>query len=123
MWLDILFALTVHYQIGGSGFCHWRVVTRGRVLSSLRHGTKHNALSRLKLSKWLPQHVEKLMILNKQQKVIPLISREISFGQNVSELFFGVNIFDLDFRFQVDSVNQPTKSNSVTHVSSWDFVL
>ena len=27
--------------------------------------------------------------------------------------FFGVNIFDLDLWFQVDSVEQPIKSNSV----------
>ena len=57
--------------------------------------------------------------IEQTQKVIPLISRETSFGQNVSELVFGVNIFDLDLGFQVDSVKQPIKSNSVSpgHVS------
>ena len=29
--------------------------------------------------------------------MIPLITREISFGVNVSELVFGVDLFDLDF--------------------------
>ena len=57
--------------------------------------------------------------IEQTQKVIPLIARETSFGQNVSELVFGVNIFDLDLGFQVDSVKQPIKSNSVGsgHVS------
>ena len=57
--------------------------------------------------------------IEQTQKVIPLIARETSFGQNVSELVFGVNIFDLDLGFQVDPVKQPIKSNSVGsgHVS------
>ena len=53
------------------------------------------------------------MILNKTQKVIPLISRETTFGQHVRELVFGVSIFDVHLGFQVDSVKQPIKSNSV----------
>ena len=48
------------------------------------------------------------------QKVIPLISRETSFGQNVSKLVLGVNIFDLDFRIQVDPIKQPIKSDTVS---------
>ena len=57
--------------------------------------------------------------IEQTQKVIPLIARETSFGQNVRELVFGVNIFDLDLGFQVDPVKQPVKSNSVGsgHVS------
>ena len=53
------------------------------------------------------------------KKVIPLISWETSFGQNVSKLVFGVHIFDLDFGFHIDSVKQQVKSNSVgsRHVS------
>ena len=51
--------------------------------------------------------------IEQTQKVIPLIPRETSFGQNVSELVFGVNIFDLDLGFQIDSVEQPVKSNFV----------
>ena len=42
--------------------------------------------------------------IEETQKVIPLISQETSFGQNVSKLMFGVNIFDLDVGFQVDSL-------------------
>ena len=47
------------------------------------------------------------------QKMIPLIACEIPFGQDVCELVFGVNVFDLDLRFQVHSVEQLIKSNSV----------
>ena len=52
--------------------------------------------------------------IEQSQQMIPLITREISFGQNVSKLVFGVNIFDLNLWFQDDSVKQPIKSNSVS---------
>ena len=52
--------------------------------------------------------------IKQTQKMIPLISRENSGGQNVSKLVFGVSIFGLDLGFQVDSVKQPIKSNSVS---------
>ena len=35
--------------------------------------------------------------IEQTQKVIPLIAQKTSFGQNVSELVFGVDILDLDF--------------------------
>ena len=64
------------------------------------------------------------------QEVIPLISRETSFCQNASELVFGVNVFDLDFRVQINSIEQPIKSNSVgsgnmsqCRTSSFDYHL
>ena len=47
------------------------------------------------------------------QKMIPFITREISLGQYVCELVFGVNVFDLDLLVQIDSLKQPIKSNSV----------
>ena len=31
------------------------------------------------------------------QQMIPLIACEIPFGQNVCELVFGIDVFDLDF--------------------------
>ena len=46
--------------------------------------------------------------------MIPFITCEIALCQYVSELVFGVNIFDLDFGVQVDPVKQPIKSDSVT---------
>ena len=51
--------------------------------------------------------------------IMLIIVRETSFGQHVSKLVFGDNIFDLDFGFQIDPVKQPIKSNSVGsgHVS------
>ena len=39
----------------------------------------------------------KWLMLNKTQKMIPFITCEISLGQYVGELVFGVNVFDLDF--------------------------
>ena len=68
--------------------------------------------------------------IEQTQKVISLISRETSFGQNVSKLVFGVNIFDLDFGIQVDTIKQPIKSDTVSSrhmsqsgTSSFDYIL
>ena len=47
------------------------------------------------------------------KKIVPLITREIPFGQDVYEWVFGVNVTDLDFGVQIDSVKQPIQSNSV----------
>ena len=46
--------------------------------------------------------------------MIPFITCEIPFGQDVCELVFGVDVFDLDFGIQVNSIEQPIKSNSVS---------
>ena len=51
--------------------------------------------------------------IEQAQQMIPLITCEISFGQNVSNLVFGVDVFDLDFAVQIDSVKEPIRSNSV----------
>ena len=47
------------------------------------------------------------------QQMIPLITCEIPFGQDVCQLVFGVDIFDLDFGVQIISIEQPIKSNPV----------
>ena len=47
------------------------------------------------------------------QKMIPFITCEVSLGQYVCEWVFGVNVFDLNFGVQIDSIKQPIKSNSV----------
>ena len=47
------------------------------------------------------------------QKMIPLITCEISMGQYVCELVFGVKVFDLNLGVQFDSIKQSIKSNSV----------
>ena len=45
--------------------------------------------------------------------MIPFITCEVSLCQYVCELVFGVNVFVLDLRVQIDCVKQPIKSNSV----------
>ena len=47
------------------------------------------------------------------QKMVPLITCEISLCQHVCELILGVSVFDLDLGVQIDSIKQPIKSNSV----------
>ena len=47
------------------------------------------------------------------QQMIPLITRDTSFGQNVSKLVFGVEVFDLDLGIQINSIEKPIKRNSV----------
>ena len=47
------------------------------------------------------------------EKIVPLITCEIPFCQYVCKLVFGVDMLDLNFGVQVDSVKQPVKSNSV----------
>ena len=41
------------------------------------------------------------------QQMIPLITCEISFGQNVCELIFGVHVTDLDLGVHINPVKQP----------------
>ena len=52
----------------------------------------------------------KWLILKHMKKIIPLITREIPFGQDVCELVFGDNITDLDFGVQVDPVNNQSRA-------------
>ena len=79
LWRNILFALTVHHHIGGSGFCHQRAITRGCVSSSCRHSTNRNALSspRENFLKWL-RECREAHDIEETQKVIPLICPETS---------------------------------------------
>ena len=57
--------------------------------------------------------------VKQMKKICSLISCEIPFCQYVFKLVFGVNIYDVDLWFQVDSVEQPINRNSVGsgHVS------
>ena len=45
------------------------------------------------------------------EKVIPLITGEITFGQHFCELVFGVNIFDLDFGSKLILSNNQSSTN------------
>ena len=47
------------------------------------------------------------------QRVIPFITCEIPLCQDVCELVFRVDVFDLDFGARINSIEQPIKSNSV----------
>ena len=47
------------------------------------------------------------------QQMFPLIACETAFCQDVCKLVLGVNVFDLDFGIQINSIEQPIKSNSV----------
>ena len=47
------------------------------------------------------------------QKMIPFITCEIFLCQYVCDLFFDVNVIDLDLEVHIDSMKQPIKGNSV----------
>ena len=51
--------------------------------------------------------------MEQAQQMIPLITREISFGQHVRELILGVNVFDFNFWVKINPIKQPIKCNSV----------
>ena len=60
------------------------------------------------------------------QQMIPLITCEVSFSQNVSKLVFGVDVLDLDFGgpdWFDWTTNQAQLSGSWKHVSLSDFCL
>ena len=46
-------------------------------------------------------------------KTIPFVTSELSLGQYVCELVCGGNAFELNSGVQIDSIEQPIKSNSV----------
>ena len=56
----------------------------------------------------------KWLLLKQTQSMIPFVTCEISFGQYVGKLVFSVDVFDLDFGVQIDSIKQPIKRNSVS---------
>ena len=47
------------------------------------------------------------------KKIVPFVTCEITFGQNVCELIFGINVSNLNFRIKINLVKQPIESNSV----------
>ena len=53
------------------------------------------------------------------QQMIPLITRETSFGRNVSKLVLGVDVFDLDLGIQI---NFDQTTNQVQLCESWKYV-
>ena len=51
--------------------------------------------------------------IEQMKKIVPLITCEILFCQDVCKLVFDVDILDLNLGVQINSVKQPIKSNSV----------
>ena len=51
--------------------------------------------------------------IEQMKKIVPLITCETLFSQNVCELVFGVNVTDLSLGVQINPVEQPIQSNSV----------
>ena len=47
------------------------------------------------------------------EKIVPVITCEISLCQYVCELVLGVNVFDLNLGIHIDSGKQPINGNSV----------
>ena len=52
--------------------------------------------------------------VEQSQKMVPLITCEITLCQHVCDLVLGVDVFDLDFGVQIDSIKQPIECNSVS---------
>ena len=52
--------------------------------------------------------------IEQAQQMIPFVTCEISFGQYVGKLVFGVDVLDLDFWIQIHPVKQPIECNSVS---------
>ena len=48
------------------------------------------------------------------QQMIPFISCEIPFCQDVCKLVLGVDVFDFNLRVKNNSIEQPIKSNSMS---------
>ena len=51
--------------------------------------------------------------IKQSQQMIPFITCKTALCQNVCKLILGVDVFDLDLGVQIDSIEQPIKSNSV----------
>ena len=48
--------------------------------------------------------------VEQMKKIVPFVTCEISFGQNVCELMSGVNVSNLNFRIEINSVNNQPKA-------------
>ena len=51
--------------------------------------------------------------IEQNKKIVPLITREITFGKDVCDLVFDVDVTDLDFGVHPNPVKQSIQSNSV----------
>ena len=64
--------------------------------------------------------------VEQMKKIVPLVTCEITFGQNVCELMFGITYIESEFENQDQScqtANPKQLCGFLTHVSLWDFGL
>ena len=118
-WRDFLTPRVTCHQ-AWSRFRHRRAFVRGRLLTLFWHGALlSNLIVRKKITEMAARGHRETHNVDQTKKMIPFVSWKTSFSQNVCELVFGVHMFDLDLGFQIDSVNQPIKSDFVSsgHVS------
>ena len=50
------------------------------------------------------------------KNIIPFVTSEITFGQNVCELMFGISVSNLNFRIKIPSMRKPA-SREITSAS------
>ena len=50
--------------------------------------------------------------VEQMKKIVPFVTCESTFGENVGKLMFGVNVPNLNHGVQINSVKQPIQSNS-----------
>ena len=51
--------------------------------------------------------------IKQMKKIVPLITCEISFSQQICELVFGINVSNMNFRININPVKQLIHSNTV----------
>ena len=51
--------------------------------------------------------------IEQMKKIVPFVTCEITFGQNVCELMFGINVSNLNITIKIHPVKQPIQSDSV----------
>ena len=66
---------------------------------------------------YFPTVLQQNLDVEQMKKIVPFVTCEITFGQNVCELMFGINVSTLNFRIKINPVKQPIQCNSV---GSWN---
>ena len=97
LWSGALFPLAPQHQTGGSEFAIKDPSLEGKNFSN---GYKNMS--------------KKHMMLNKHRRWFHSFLENFPLVRMSASWFLGVNIFDLDFRIQVDPIKQPTKSDTVS---------
>ena len=80
----------------------------------------------VKLKFWSQQVEAEMDDVEQMKKIVPLITCEITFGQYVCQLMFGVDVPNLNLGFQINphqTTNPEQPCGFLTHVSLLDFCL